>query len=64
MSTTLICLEQEHAALTQALRRIEAVLLDERTRRERLEQDLASLRDNVAVPRAYIDYIERRFPAP
>jgi uncharacterized membrane-anchored protein YhcB (DUF1043 family) len=57
-------LEQEYVAITQALRRIEASLLDERTRRERLEQDLASLRENVAVLRARIDDIERRLPAP
>ncbi len=57
-------LEQEYVAITQALRRIEAALLDERTRRERLEQDLASLRENVAVLRARIDDIERRLPTP
>ena len=55
-------LEQEYVAITQALRRIEAVLLDEGARRERLEQDLASLRENVAVLRARIDDIERRLP--
>lgn len=57
-------LEQEYVAITQALRRIEAALLDERTRRERLEQDLTSLRENVAVLRARIDDMERRLPAP
>ena len=57
-------LEQEYVAITQALRRIEAVLLDEGARRERLEQDLASLRENVAVLRARIDDIERRLPGP
>jgi uncharacterized membrane-anchored protein YhcB (DUF1043 family) len=56
-------LEQEYVAITQALRRIEAALLDERAQRERLEQDLASLRENVAVLRARIDDIERRLPA-
>ena len=56
-------LEQEYVAITQALRRIEAVLLDEGARRERLEQDLASLRENVAVLRARIDDIERRLPS-
>ena len=55
-------LEQEYVAITQALRRIEAVLLDEGARRDRLEQDLASLRENVAVLRARIDDIERRLP--
>ena len=57
-------LEQEYVAITQALRRIEATLLDDRARRERLEQDLASLRENLAVLRARIDDIERRLPAP
>jgi chromosome segregation ATPase len=56
-------LEQEYVAITQALRRIEAALLDERARRDRLEQDLASLRENLAVLRARIDDIERRLPA-
>jgi chromosome segregation ATPase len=56
-------LEQEYVAITQALRRIEAALLDDRARRERLEQDLASLRENLAVLRARIDDIERRLPA-
>jgi chromosome segregation ATPase len=56
-------LEQEYVAITQALRRIEAALPDDRARRERLEQDLASLRENVVVLRARIDDIERRLPA-
>ena len=55
-------LEQEYVAITQALRRIEAVLLDEGARRERLEQDVASLQANVAVLQARIDDIERRLP--
>ena len=55
-------LEQEYVAITQALRRIEAVLLDEGAQRERLEQDLASLRENLAVLRARIDDIEKRLP--
>jgi uncharacterized membrane-anchored protein YhcB (DUF1043 family) len=56
-------LEQEYHAITQALRRIEAVLLDERGRRELLERDLAALKENVAVLRARIDEIERRLGA-
>ena len=56
-------LEQEYVAITQALRRIEAVLLDEGARRERLEQDVASLRENLAVLRARVDDIERRLPS-
>jgi uncharacterized membrane-anchored protein YhcB (DUF1043 family) len=53
-------LEQEYQAMIQGLRRIEALLADERTRRELLERDLATLRENVAVLRARIDEIERR----
>ena len=56
-------LEQEYVAITHALRRIEAVLLDEGARRERLEQDVASLRENLAVLRARVDDIERRLPS-
>ena len=53
-------LEQEYHAISQALRRIEALLVDERVRREILERDLATLRDNVAVLNARIEDIERR----
>ncbi len=53
-------LEQEYQTITQALRRIEALLADERVRREILERDLAALRENVAVLNARIDDIERR----
>jgi chromosome segregation ATPase len=53
-------LEQEYQAITHALRRIEAVLADERGRREILERDLATLRDNVAALTARIDEVERR----
>jgi chromosome segregation ATPase len=53
-------LEQEYQAIMRGLRRIEALLADERTRRELLERDLATLRENVAVLRAQIDEIERR----
>lgn len=53
-------LEQEYQAVIQALRRIEALLVDERTRREILERDLATLRESVAVLRARIDQLERR----
>jgi uncharacterized membrane-anchored protein YhcB (DUF1043 family) len=53
-------LEQEYQAVTQALRRIEALLADERGRREIVERDLAALRENLAVLRARIDEIERR----
>jgi chromosome segregation ATPase len=53
-------LEQEYQAITQTLRRIEALLADERARREILERDLATLRENVAVLNARIEDIERR----
>ena len=53
-------LEQEYQAITQALRRIEARLVDERTRREMLERDLATLRENMAVLNARIADIEQR----
>src|SRR5262247_825919 len=47
-------LEQEYQAITHALRRIEGRLVDERTRREMLERDLATLRENIAVLNARI----------
>jgi chromosome segregation ATPase len=53
-------LEQEYHAITQALRRIEALLADERGRREILERDLETLRENVAILKARIDDIQRR----
>lgn len=53
-------LEQEYHSITQGLRRIEALLVDESARREMLERDLATLRENVAVLKARIDDIERR----
>lgn len=56
-------LEQEYHAITNALRRIEALLVDERARREILERDLATLKENVAVLRARIAEIERRLGA-
>ena len=53
-------LEGEYHAITAALRRIEALLVDERARREIIERDLATLKENVAVLRARIDEIQRR----
>src|SRR6266850_3545636 len=53
-------LEQEYQAITQALRRIEGRLVDERGRREILERDLATLRENVAGLSARIEDIEQR----
>jgi len=56
-------LEQEYQAIMQALRRIEGRLVDERTRREMLERDLATLRENIAVLTARIADIEQRLRA-
>lgn len=53
-------LEQEYQTITQALRRIEARLIDERGQRELLERDLATLRESVAALNARIDDIEQR----
>src|SRR4030095_3563766 len=53
-------LKHEYQAITQTLRRIEALLADERARREILERDLATLRANVDVLNARIEDIERR----
>src|SRR5262244_2586862 len=53
-------LEQEYQVITQALRRIEGRLVDQRTRREMLERDLATLRENIAVLSARIADIEQR----
>ena len=53
-------LEQEYYAISQQLRRIEAALTDESGRREILERDLATLKDQVALPQARIGDIERR----
>ena len=53
-------LEQEYHAITQALRRIEAGLADERGRREILERDLADLKQHVAALQSRIEEIEQR----
>ncbi len=53
-------LEQEYHAITQALRRIEAGLADERGRREILERALAELKQHVAVLQSRIEEIEQR----
>jgi chromosome segregation ATPase len=53
-------LEQEYQAITQALRRIEAMLTDERARREILERRLEELKDQVLLLQARIDEVERR----
>jgi predicted nucleic acid-binding Zn-ribbon protein len=53
-------LEHEHIAITQALRRIEALLADERTRRELLEQGVDDLRRQVSTLQARLDDLEQR----
>ena len=53
-------LEQEYYAITQALRRIEVGLADERGRREILERALAELKQHVAVLQSRIEEIEQR----
>ena len=53
-------LEQEYFAISQALRRIEALLADERTRRELVERGLQDLREQVATLQARIEDLERR----
>jgi len=53
-------LEQEYHAITQALRRIEAGLADERGRREILERALAELKQHVASLQSRIEEIEQR----
>jgi len=53
-------LEQEYHAITQALRRIEAGLADERGRREILERALADLKEHVAELQSRIEEIEQR----
>jgi chromosome segregation ATPase len=53
-------LEQEHQAITQTLRRIEAGLADEGGRREILERDLAALQARVTTLQARIEEIDAR----
>ena len=53
-------LEQEYYAITQALRRIETGLADERGRREILERALAELKQHVAALQSRIEEIEQR----
>jgi chromosome segregation ATPase len=53
-------LDEEYLAITQALRRIEARLSDERGRREIVERDLADLKQHVAELQARIAVLEQR----
>ena len=49
--------------IVEGLRRIEAILTDERSRREFLERGLAELKERVALLQARIDELERRLHA-
>jgi len=53
-------LEQEYHAITQGLRRIEALLADETIRRQLLEHGLAELKEQVALLQARISELEQR----
>ena len=53
-------LEHEYQAITHALRRIEAGLVDEGGRREILERDLGELKQRVAALQTRIEDIEQR----
>ena len=52
--------EQEYHGVMRAVRRIEALLVDEVSRRERLEQALESLKRDVASLQAGVEGIEAR----
>ena len=52
-------LEQEYQAITQTLRRIEALVADERGRRDVLERSVTELKKQVGALQARIDEIER-----
>jgi len=56
-------LEQEYYAISQQLRRIEAVLVDDARKREILGRDLATLKEHVGLLQARIAEIERRLGA-
>jgi chromosome segregation ATPase len=53
-------LEQEHQAIVEALRRLEALWGSDRAQREVIERDLAELRERVALLQARLDDLERR----
>ena len=57
-------LEQEYHAITQALRRIETLLVDERGKREILEQSLDELKRQALALQARIDELEQRLRTP
>jgi chromosome segregation ATPase len=56
-------LEQEYYAITESLRRIEAILADERVRRDALDRDLTELRRRVGDLESRMDQIQRRLPS-
>ena len=56
-------LEQEYYAITESLRRIEAILADERARRDALDRDLTELRRRVGDLESRVDQIQRRLPS-
>ncbi|PWU23797.1 MAG: hypothetical protein C5B48_07950 [Candidatus Rokuibacteriota bacterium] len=53
-------LDQEYLAITQALRRIEAHLVDEQGRREIIERDLEALKRQVAMLQSRVEELEQR----
>ena len=53
-------LEQEYLMITEGMRRIEALLLDEQGKREMLERRLVGLKSDVAALQARIEALERR----
>ncbi len=56
-------LDQEYYAITESLRRIEAILADERVRRDALDRDLSELRRRVVDLESRVDQIQRRLPS-
>ena len=57
-------LEQEYVMVTQALRRIEAMLADEAGRRDLLERNLSELKRHVAALQTRIEEIEQHIARP
>ncbi len=57
-------LEQEYYAITQGLRRIETLLVDERGKREILEQSVDELKRQAVALQARIDELEQRLRRP
>jgi polyhydroxyalkanoate synthesis regulator phasin len=52
-------LEQEYQAILEGLRRIEALLGDEKVRRQELERSVAHLKEQVAALQGRIEALER-----